>query len=335
MDAHGYDTARPVAADAGHAAAAVHRLRLRLHQARARRSCPARATAPRGGSSLTYAGDVKLLRRAPVEDPELHAELARRAPPRVRPGEHGRLIWTRYDFAAGTAVVTGAAGGIGEQLAHALARRGSALVLVDRDAERLELVAEAVAAPGSGRPVDLYVVDLADDAATHAVAGKIAAAHPETSLLINNAGVALGGTFEQATEEEFDWLLAINLRAVVTLTRALLPTLRANPGSHLVNVSSLFGLIAPAGQVAYATSKFAVRGFTEALRAELDGDGRRDRRAPRRHPHRHRARRAGRRRRPRRAGGGRKETFARLLTYPPEKAAAQIVAAIESAGPGC
>ena len=169
----------------------------------------------------------------------------------------------RFDFTRGTAVVTGAASGIGEQLAYALARRGSALALVDRDAERLEQATKTAGAI-SGRPVASYVTDLADDAATHALGDRLASAHPDTTLLINNAGVALGGTFEQASEEEFDWVLAINLRAVITLTRKLLPVLRANPGSHLVNVSSLFGLIAPPGQAAYATSKFAVRGFTEA-----------------------------------------------------------------------
>jgi short-subunit dehydrogenase len=237
----------------------------------------------------------------------------------------------RYDFASGTAVVTGAAGGIGEQLAYALAARDSALILVDKDAERLELVAKSVRIQTS-RPVRTYVVDLADDAAAHETAARIAAEHPETSLLINNAGVALGGTFDQVTEEEFDWLLAINLRAVVTFTRALLPVLRANPGSHLVNVSSLFGLIAPAGQVAYSTSKFAVRGFTEALRAELAGTvgvtvvhpgGVRTGIATN-------ARLAAAVPAAQARSG---ETFAKLLTYPPEKAAAQIVAAIERRRP--
>jgi short-subunit dehydrogenase len=238
----------------------------------------------------------------------------------------------RFDFTRGTAVVTGAASGIGEQLAHALARRGSALALVDRDAERLERVAQAVQ-PVSGRPLTCYVTDLADDAATHALGDKLAAAHPDARLLINNAGVALGGTFEQVSEEEFDWLLAVNLRAVITLTRALLPVLHANPGSHLVNVSSLFGLIAPAGQVAYATSKFAVRGFTEALRAELAGDvgvtvvhpgGIRTRIAET-------ARVAAAATAAEEAAG--KAAFARLLTYPPERAAEQIVAAVEDRRP--
>ena len=238
----------------------------------------------------------------------------------------------RFDFTRGTAVVTGAASGIGEQLAHSLARRGSALALVDRDAERLELVAKTVRSVSS-RPVTCYITDLADDAATHTLGAELAAAHPATTLLINNAGVALGGTFAQVSEEEFDWLLAINLRAVITLTRALLPVLRANPGSHLVNISSLFGLIAPPGQVAYATSKFAVRGFTEALRSELAGEvgvtvvhpgGIRTRIAET-------ARVAAAAPAAEEAAG--KAAFDRLLTYPPERAAEQIVGAVEKRRP--
>jgi short-subunit dehydrogenase len=238
----------------------------------------------------------------------------------------------RFDFTRGTAVVTGAASGIGEQLAYALARRGSALALVDRDTERLERVTK-MAESISGRPVTCYVTDLADDPATHALGDQLASAHPDATLLINNAGVALGGTFEQVSEEEFDWVIAINLRAVITLTRKLLPVLRANPGSHLVNVSSLFGLIAPPGQAAYATSKFAVRGFTEALRSELDGHvgvtvvhpgGIRTRIAEN-------ARVAAAASAAEEAVG--KASFAQLLTYPPERAAGQIVAAVENRRP--
>jgi short-subunit dehydrogenase len=235
----------------------------------------------------------------------------------------------KFDFTRGTAIVTGAASGIGEQLAHALARRGSALALVDRDGDRLNQVAEAVTRRGSGRPLTCYVTDLADDAATHVLGDKLAAAHPDAHLLVNNAGVALGGTFEQVSEEEFDWLLAINLRAVITLTRALLPVLRANPGSHLVNVSSLFGLIAPAGQVAYSTSKFAVRGFTEALRAELEGEVG----VTVVHPGGIRTRIAETARVAAGATAAQEEagkaSFVRLLTYPPERAAEQIAAAVE------
>ena len=89
--------------------------------------------------------------------------------------------------------------------------------------------------------------------------------------MINNAGVALAGSFTDLTLEEFDWLMEINFRAVLTLTHALVPVLLQHPGSHLVNLSSVFGLIAPPEQTAYVTSKFAVRGLTESLRAELLG----------------------------------------------------------------
>ena len=179
----------------------------------------------------------------------------------------------RYTFAGGTAIVTGAAGGIGEALARALAARGSHLVLLDRDAERLGAVADAIR---TGRPalaVETVVVDLADHEATEKTGRQLAVDHPETTLLINNAGVALGGRFDQITLDEFNWLMDINFRAVVTLTHCLLPVLRTHPGAHLANVSSVFGIIAPAGQPAYSASKFAVRGFTEALRAELAGEG--------------------------------------------------------------
>ncbi|TDB81188.1 SDR family oxidoreductase [Micromonospora sp. KC721] len=178
-----------------------------------------------------------------------------------------------FVFAAGTAVVTGAASGIGEALAHGLARRGSHLVLLDRDTDRLAAVAAAVRTAYPDRQVHTHVVDLADPAATDRVAEAIRAAHPRVRLLVNNAGVALGGRFDEVTLDEFDWVLDINLRAVVRLTHALLPALKAEPGAHLVNVSSIFGMIAPAGQAAYAASKFAVRGFTEALRHELVDDG--------------------------------------------------------------
>jgi short-subunit dehydrogenase len=174
----------------------------------------------------------------------------------------------RYHFTGGTAVVTGAASGIGAALARALAQRGSHLVLLDRDAEGLARVAEDI---GTTCPVRIatYVVDLADGAAAERIGETLAATHPDTTLLVNNAGVALAGNFDQVSADQFDAVLAVNLHAVVTLTRALLPALTAHPGSHLVNLSSVFGLLAPAGQTAYCTSKFAVRGFTESLRGEL------------------------------------------------------------------
>jgi short-subunit dehydrogenase len=235
-----------------------------------------------------------------------------------------------YLFAGGSAVVTGAASGIGEALAVQLAARGSNLVLVDRDKERLDDVAGRVRAAHPGLAVDAYVVDLSDDEATAEAAEALASGHPETTLLVNNAGVALGGRFDQVSLEEFDWVMAVNFRSVVRLTHAFLPTLKSHPGSHLVNVSSVFGIFAPAGQAAYSASKFAVRGFSEAVRHEL---------AENRvgvtvvHPGGVRTRIAE----SARTGSGvsveeyeqGRKQFATLLTMPPETAAAQIMAAIE------
>jgi short-subunit dehydrogenase len=239
-----------------------------------------------------------------------------------------------YAFAGGTAAVTGAASGIGEALAAALAARGSDLVLVDRDAERLEGVAGALRARHPDRKIASYVVDLADDEATQAIGARLAAEHPGITLLVNNAGVALGGRFDQVTLEEFDWVLAINFRAVVRLTAALLPVLTSHPGAHLVNVSSVFGILAPPGQAAYAASKFAVRGFSESLRHELAADGVGVTVV---HPGGIRTRIAE----TARTGSGvpaeeiaeGKKQFAKLLRIPPETAAAQIVAAIEKRRP--
>ena len=178
-----------------------------------------------------------------------------------------------YDFAGGTAVVTGAASGIGEALAYALAARGSNLVLVDRDARRLSKVVAAVRAEHPSLDVRSDVVDLSDPSAARALGETLLADCPRITLLVNNAGIALGGRFDQVTLEEFDTVMRVNFQAPLVLTHTLLPALKASPGSHLVNMSSLFGLIGPAGQSAYAASKFALRGLTEVLRHELPGVG--------------------------------------------------------------
>jgi short-subunit dehydrogenase len=239
-----------------------------------------------------------------------------------------------YQFAGGTAVVTGAASGIGEALAAQLAARGSHLVLVDRDKDRLADVADRARAAHPALAVSTHVADLSDDEQTHALAETLAAEHPETTLLVNNAGVALGGRFDQVTLDEFDWVMAVNFRAVVRLTHALLPALKAHPGAHLVNVSSVFGIFAPAGQAAYSASKFAVRGFSEAVRHELAENqvgvtvvhpgGIKTRIAE--------SARTGSGVSIEEYEQGRKQ-FAKLLTMPPEKAAGMIVAAIEGRRP--
>jgi short-subunit dehydrogenase len=178
----------------------------------------------------------------------------------------------RFAFAGRTCVVTGAASGIGAALALTLAKRKAVLVLVDRDADGLARVAELAREVGAAG-VDTYVIDLSDGGDRLDLAAEVASRHGGADLLVNNAGVALSGTFEQVSMKDFDWLLEINLHAVVRMTKAFLPQLLNRPGSHVVNVSSLFGLIAPPTQVAYVTSKFGVRGFTEALRHELADRG--------------------------------------------------------------
>ncbi|OJF11942.1 acetoin dehydrogenase [Couchioplanes caeruleus subsp. caeruleus] len=176
----------------------------------------------------------------------------------------------RFAFAGRTCVITGAASGIGAALALDLAKRRAVLALVDKDADGLARIADLARRTGA-KDVSTHVVDLGDGGDRVDLATEVAARHGGTDLLVNNAGVALSGTFEQVDMKDFDWLMEINLHAVVRMTKAFLPQLLSHPGSHVVNVSSLFGLLAPPAQVAYATSKFGVRGFSEALRHELSG----------------------------------------------------------------
>jgi NAD(P)-dependent dehydrogenase (short-subunit alcohol dehydrogenase family) len=167
------------------------------------------------------------------------------------------------------AVVTGAGGGIGRAVTLALARRGANLALVDVDAAGLAGVAEAATALGVRAVVHRF--DVTDRAAVAALPEQVRAELGRVDLLVNNAGVAVGGSFEQVSADDFDWLIAINFDAVVRMTRAFLPLLHTSDDARIVNVSSIYGIVAPAGQTAYSASKFAVRGFSNALRHELEG----------------------------------------------------------------
>jgi NAD(P)-dependent dehydrogenase (short-subunit alcohol dehydrogenase family) len=173
-----------------------------------------------------------------------------------------------FPFAGRVAVVTGAGSGIGRAVAAELARRGTHLALADVNEAGLE---ETAAAIGNAVRVTRHRLDVADRDAVAAFPGVVDAAHGRCDVLVNNAGVAIGGTFEQVSEADFEWLVSINFWGVVRMTRAFLPLLRRSDEARLVNLSSLFGLIAPPGQTAYSASKFAVRGFSESLRKELVG----------------------------------------------------------------
>ena len=176
---------------------------------------------------------------------------------------------TRMTLDNRTAVITGAASGIGRALAVTLAGRGCHLALADVNEAGLD---ETVRMVQSNRlRVSRHVLDVTDRAAIAALPEAVKAAHGGADILINNAGVAIGGTFEQVSEQDFEWLFEINFWAVVRMTRAFMPLLRASPDARLVNLSSIFGIVAPPGQTAYAASKFAVRGFSNALRHELTG----------------------------------------------------------------
>jgi short-subunit dehydrogenase len=219
---------------------------------------------------------------------------------------------TPYVFRGRAAVLTGAASGIGEQLAYGLAGRGSDLVLVDVDAARLAEVAARIGHVHPATTVTTIVADLADRSAVEDVAARVLTSYTSPGLLI-----------------KFETVMNVNFRAPMLLTHALLPALKATPGSHLVNVSSLFGLIAPGGQSAYSASKFALRGLSQALHSELalDGIG-----VTTVHPGGIRTRIAE----SARVGSGvpaeevepNRKVFAKLLTFPAEKAATQILDAV-------
>jgi short-subunit dehydrogenase len=173
-----------------------------------------------------------------------------------------------FPFEGSAAAITGAASGIGRALALELAARGCDLALADLDSGGLESVAKEITA-ARPRRVTIRSVDVADPKQIEDFAAAAIADHPTLNLLFNNAGVALLGQFDEFDQTQMAWLMDINFWGVVRGTRAFLEHLRSRPQAHIINISSIFGIIAPAGQSAYAASKFAVRGFSEALRHEL------------------------------------------------------------------
>ncbi|MGQ0596123.1 SDR family NAD(P)-dependent oxidoreductase [Aquabacterium sp.] len=172
------------------------------------------------------------------------------------------------DFKNKVAAITGAASGMGRTLALELARRGCHLAL--SDVNEAGLAETAQMASKLGVKVTTDKLNVADREAMNAWAAKVVADHGKVNLIFNNAGVALGAFIETVKPEDFQWIMGINFWGVVWGTQAFLPYLKQSGDGHVVNTSSLFGLLASPTQGTYNSSKFAVRGFTEALRQELD-----------------------------------------------------------------
>jgi NAD(P)-dependent dehydrogenase (short-subunit alcohol dehydrogenase family) len=171
-------------------------------------------------------------------------------------------------FDGKVAVITGAGSGIGRALAMNLAARGAVLALSDKDEVGLLETAERCAARHA-REVHTEKLDVSDRAAMAGYATSVAADLGRVNVVFNNAGVALHGDFEEMSYDQFEWIMDINFWGVVNGSKEFLPHLIESGDGHLVNISSLFGLMGMPAQTAYNASKFGVRGFTEALRMEM------------------------------------------------------------------
>ena len=167
--------------------------------------------------------------------------------------------------------ITGASSGIGRALALACVERGAHVALADLDTEGL--AETAAMGEGRGAKVSTRRLDVSDRDDVFAWADEVADEFGGVNVIINNAGVALGATAADQTIDDFEWLMDINFWGVVHGTDAFLPHLKAAGSGHVVNISSVFGLMAIPSQAAYNASKFAVRGYTDALRIELEVEG--------------------------------------------------------------
>jgi NADP-dependent 3-hydroxy acid dehydrogenase YdfG len=169
-------------------------------------------------------------------------------------------------------VITGAGSGIGRELALQAADKGAVLALSDWDevglVETSRLVQTRVNG-GGGREVRIDKLDVRDRQAMHDYATALRRDLGRVNVIVNNAGVALHGDFEEVTYEDFEWIMDVDFWGVMQGTKEFLPHLIESGDGHVVNISSLFGLISMPGQTAYNAAKYAVRGFTEALRQEL------------------------------------------------------------------
>lgn len=168
-------------------------------------------------------------------------------------------------------LLTGASGGIGRELALALAARGAVVLLSARRHEALEALAASIA--GLGGRAEVLPADLSAPGAAHDLVARATAGGQVLDALVNCAGISHFGAFEDQPADELERLLQTNLIAPMRLAQAALPVFRAQGQGLVVNVGSIFGSIAFPCFAAYSASKFALRGFSEALRRELDGSG--------------------------------------------------------------
>ncbi|MDI3452263.1 SDR family NAD(P)-dependent oxidoreductase [Acinetobacter oleivorans] len=173
------------------------------------------------------------------------------------------------NFKNKVAAITGAGSGIGQQLAILLAKQGCHLSLSDINEKGLQQTVELLK-PYSNITVTTKKLDVSDRDAVKQWAQETVQDHGSVNLIFNNAGVALGSTVEGATYEDLEWIVGINFWGVVYGTKEFLPFIKQTQDGHIINISSLFGLTAQPTQSGYNATKFAVRGFTESLRQELD-----------------------------------------------------------------
>ncbi len=174
------------------------------------------------------------------------------------------------EFRGRVVAITGAGSGIGQALACELSRRGAHLSISDVDEAGLAVTTSRC--EGAGHKVAANVVDVSDRSAVADWAATVVEDHGRVNMIVNNAGVALSASVQSMSYEDLEWLMGVNFWGVVHGTKEFLPLLKDAGEGHVVNISSVFGLLAIPSQSAYNAAKFGVRGFTDALRIELDAE---------------------------------------------------------------
>ena len=175
------------------------------------------------------------------------------------------------DLRGKVAVITGGASGIGQRLAVNLAAEGCHLVLADMNSKGLEETTKIIENQGDGIKVSCHILDVADRAAVYKFAETVIRERSGIDLVINNAGVTVMETIEDTKYENFEWLFGINFWGAIYMTKAFLPHLLKRPQAHIVNLSSINGIIPAPRHGAYNASKYGLRGFTETLLQEMNG----------------------------------------------------------------